>query len=180
MGRAAGIETTVDSFSTGPFYGGVKGSGLHRNRTILSLKWLAPTALDAHVLQSSNSLLSGATLQTRDGHSLTIKAGGILGALPLHVDPADKRLRSNRNLTFDQNLPMAHLRRLTGPGATWIATTPPNGTVWIEVRGIPLGDPGITREALELDPRDCLPRTQLMWAGQDQVVEMAFKSWKWL
>jgi hypothetical protein len=144
--------------------------------------WAAPNKLRAQVLESTTALMKGATLVMQGPSQIRVKAGGAFGLFPISMTSTDSRLLTNRNHAFTDNHPIAHLQRLTAPGAEW-RSVPPLATApqaaWIEITGVRRLDGALSRELLALDPQTLRPVAVAMYEQEKPVVIFQFLSFQW-
>lgn len=178
-----GIQAEVSSYSEGHFKAGKRVSELRTNTSTSSLIWAKPNRMRGEVLQTDNFLTSGARMVSTDGKSITVRAGGVLGILPITVSSSDHLLASNRDHRFCDMTPNALLQWIMGPTAVW--TVMGDGQVkgtpvkLIRVSAIKHLDGEITEERLAIDPTTFAVRNLAMYAGTRKVVDYTFVKFKW-
>lgn len=174
-----GVEAEVKSWSEGHFKSGKRVSELRRNSYRTKLVWMKPNMLRGDILETDNFLVGGAKMVSRDGRSITIKAGGVLGLFPIKVAASDPLLSSNRNHKFTDMSPDAILQSVLGPRAQWTVVGQTGGAKQVQVDGVPALDKEITRQVLVVEPGSFKLRSLTMYAGTKKVVDYQFLKFRW-
>ena len=177
-----GLDVEMRASSSGFYYGGVKGTTQRSSASKTRMRWSAPTALRADVLESTTPFLAGATLLMTQANQVRVKAGNPLGLIPISMKPADSRLLTNRNHAFIDNHPVAHLRRLSAEGAVWTGLPPQTmapGAEWVSISQVRRLDPDVSREYLALSPQNAAPVMLLMYEQNKAVVTFRFERFDW-
>lgn len=180
--KTQAIEVEVKASSKGNFYGGKRVEAERSSASASRMIWASPTRLRAQVLESTTPMLAGAVLVMTAPSQVRVKGGGALGIVPISMKPSDTRLMTNRNHLFTDNHPVAHLQRLTGPGATWrgIPALPAApGASWVSIAGVKRLDAEVTEEVMALEPGTMRPAALAMMVGTRPVVTFTFTSFTW-
>jgi outer membrane lipoprotein-sorting protein len=178
-----GIEAEVTSYSEGHFKAGKRVSELRTNTSRSRLIWAKPNRMRGEVLETDNFLVSGARMLSTDGKTITVRAGGFLGILPITVSASDHLLASNRDHRFCDMTPNALLQWIMGPSAVW--TVMGDGQVkgtrvkLVRVSAIKHLDGEITEERLAIEPGTFAVRNLAMYAGTKKVVDYTFLKFRW-
>jgi hypothetical protein len=145
--------------------------------------WQKPKKIRGDILETDNFLVGGAKMVTLDGKRVKVRAGGVLGLVPLTLDTADDLLGSNRRHKFNAQTPDAISSRLLGPQAIWTvvgrATVAGMHCKLVEASGVARLDPEIEREIIAVDPTNAALRGVSMYAKGKRVVEVTFTKFKW-
>lgn len=174
-----GVEAEVKSWSEGHYKSGKRVSELRRNSYRTKLVWMKPAMLRGDILETDNFLVGGAKMVSRDGKTITIKAGGVLGLFPIKVPAADPLLSSNRNHKFTDMSPDAILQSVLGPQARWTVVGVQAGAKLVQVDGVPALDGEITRQVLAVEPATSKLRSLVMYEGAKKVVDYQFLKFRW-
>jgi outer membrane lipoprotein-sorting protein len=178
-----GIEADVTSYSEGRFKAGKPVSELRTNRSTSKLIWAKPNRMRGEITKTDNFLVSGARMVSTDGKTITVRAGGVLGILPLKVSASDYLLASNRNHRFSDMTPNALLTWIMGPQAVWtvMGDSRVNGTPvkLVKVTNIKHLDKGITEERIAIDPATFAVRNLAMYEQSKKVVDYTFVKFRW-
>jgi hypothetical protein len=182
VGSTSGVDVEVRASSRGTYYGGKKVNELRSSSSRSRMIWAKPNKLRAQVIDSTTALMKGAVLVMQGPSQIRVKAGGAFGLFPISMSAADTRLLTNRNHAFIDNHPIAHLQRLTAPGAEWRVVAPlptaPQAT-WIEITGARRLDKGLTRELLALEAQTLKPMAVAMYEQEQAVVTFQFTRFQW-
>ena len=137
----------------------------------------------AVLLSAVTAHAAGKIVVTLDGKRVRVRAGGVLGLVPLTMDTTDDMLGSNRRHKFNEQTPDAISSRLLGPQATWTvvgqATLAGVPCKLVEVAGVTRLDPEIEREVVAVDPSTAALRGVSMYVKGKRVVEVTFTKFKW-
>lgn len=174
-----GVEAEVKSWSEGHFKSGKRVTELRRNMYRTKLVWMKPSMLRGDILETDNFLVGGAKMVSRDGKTITLKAGGVLGLFPIKVPASDPLLSSNRNHKFTDMSPDAILQSVLGPQAKWTVVATQGDVKTVQVDGIPALDSEITRQVLSVEPETFKLRSLVMYAGTKKVVDYQFSKFRW-
>lgn len=178
-----GIEAEVTSYSEGRFKSGKPVSELRKNSSRTKLIWGKPNRMRGEIVETDNFLVSGARMASTDGKTITVRAGGVLGLVPLKLQATDPMLASNRDHHFDDMMPSALLTWIMGPQAVW--TVMGDGVVkgarvkLVRVTNIAHLDKGITEERIAVEPGTFVVRNLAMYEGDKKVVDYTFTRFRW-
>lgn len=178
-----GAEAEAKSYSEGHWKAGKKVAELRTATYRMKMLWVKPRKIRGEILETDNFLVGAAKMVTLDGKKVKVRAGGVLGLVPLTLDTTDDMLGSNRRHKFNQQTPDAISERLLGTQATWtvvgqatIAGTP---CKLVEVSGVPKLDSEIEREVVAVDPAAGTLRGVSMYAKGKKVTEVTFTKFRW-
>lgn len=178
-----GAEAEAKSYSEGHWKAGQKVAELRKATYRTKMIWVKPKKIRGDILETDNFLVGGAKMVTLDGKRVRVRAGGVLGLVPLTMDTTDDMLGSNRRHKFNEQTPDAISSRLLGPQATWTvvgqATLAGVPCKLVEVAGVTRLDPEIEREVVAVDPSTAALRGVSMYVKGKRVVEVTFTKFKW-
>jgi outer membrane lipoprotein-sorting protein len=178
-----GIEAEVTSYSEGRFKMGKPVSELRKNTSRSKLIWAKPSRMRGEIVETDNFLVSGARMVSTDGQTITVKAGGFLGFLPLKVKASDDMLASNRDHRFGDMTPNVLLSWIMGPEAVWtvIGDSRVKGVPvkLVRVTNIKHLDAGIDEERIAIEPGTFAVRNLAMYDNGKKVVDYTFNKFRW-
>ncbi|MEB3330549.1 MAG: hypothetical protein VKQ33_15090 [Candidatus Sericytochromatia bacterium] len=182
LARTTGVEVEVKASSSGSYYGGKRVAQERSSASRSRMTWVKTGKLRAQVLESSTPMLAGSVLVMTSPTQVRVKGAGALGLVPISMRPTDTRLITNRNHYFTDNHPIAHLQRLTAPGAVWegVKALPvaPQAS-WVAISGVRRLDAELTRELLALDAGTLQPTAMAMMVAERPVVTFQFLRFSW-
>jgi len=183
LNQITGFDAQIKSYSQGHWKQGEKVEELRKATTEARIIWVKPLKLRAEVIQTTNPLLKGAAMATRDGQTITARAAGLLGLIPFKLQITDPKLGNNRNHRLPQNNPKTQMERLTSPTATWtvVGDQVVEGVPckMVQVDNIKRLDNEVTREVIAIDPQQMTLRKLAMFDGELKVADHTFSKFKW-
>lgn len=178
-----GAEAEAKSYSEGSWKAGKKVNEVRKATYRTKMIWIKPKKIRGDILETDNFLVGGAKMVTLDGKRVKVRAGGVLGIVPLTLDTTDDMLSSNRRHKFSEQTPDAIVSRLLGAQATWTvvgqATLAGVPCKLVEVGGVPRLDKEIDREVVAVDPAAQALRGVSMYVKGKRVVEVTFTKFRW-